>query len=94
MKREAFLKKLDLDRKDSLYEMLRAGYDQGEEIIAGYQEKMYPFTGEVVLYDKAKRLIQEKVEDELLQEQMLYLLKKTSDSAGGEHCRSKAKETL
>lgn len=82
MKHEAFLKKLGLDRDASLYEMLRAGYDQGREIIAGYQGKMYPFTGKVVSYHEAKEMVQSKVNDGLLREQMLYLLKKTSDSAG------------
>ena len=81
MKHEAFLKKLELDRDAPLYEMLRAGYDQGKEIIAGYQEKMYPFAGKVVSYGEAKKVVQSKVKDNLLREQMLYLLKKTSDSA-------------
>lgn len=82
MKREAFLKKLGLERDASLYEMLRAGYDQGKDILADYQEKMYPFPSEIVSYAVAKKLIQEKVKNPLLQEQMLYLLEKTSDSAG------------
>jgi len=82
MKREAFLKKLGLERDASLYEMLRAGYDQGKDILADYQEKMYPFAGEIIKYDAAKKLIQGKVKDSLLQKQMLYLLEKTSDSTG------------
>ena len=82
MKREAFLKKLGLERDASLYEMLRAGYDQGKDILADYQEKIYPFAGEIVKYDAAKKLIHEKVKDSSLREQMLYLLEKTSDSAG------------
>jgi len=92
MKREAFLKKLNLDRKTSLSEMLQAGYDQGKEIIAGYKEEMYPFTGEVVPYKEAKSLIQKKVKKELLREKMLYLLKKTSDSTGVSAAVQKLKE--
>lgn len=53
---------------------------------------MYPFAGEVVSYDKAKKAIQEKVKDNLLREQMLYLLKKTSDSAGMSTAVQKLKE--
>ena len=82
MKREAFLKKLGLERDASLYEMLRAGYDQGKDILADYQEKMYPFPTEIVSYEEAKKLIPKKIKNSLLQEQMLYLLEKTSDSAG------------
>lgn len=82
MKREAFLKKMDLDRTASLYEMLRAGYDRGEEIIFHYRKKMYPFTGKSLRYEETKKLVQEKTKDDLLQEQMLFLLKKTSDSTG------------
>ena len=82
MKREAFLRKLGLERDAPLYEMLRAGYDQGKDILADYQEKIYPFAGEIVKYDAAKKLIHGKVKDSSLQEQMLYLLEKTSDSAG------------
>lgn len=92
MKREAFLKKLGLNRDASLYEMLRSGYDQGEALIADYQGKMYPFTGEIVSYEKAKKTIQEKVKDDLLQGQILYLLKKTSDSAGLSTATRKLKE--
>ena len=82
MKREAFLKKLNLDRKDSLYKMLRTGYEQGQDILHDYFEKILPFSGDIVSYAEAKRRIQNGVSDKLLKEQMLFLLKKTSDSAG------------
>lgn len=82
LKREAFLKKLDLDRKNSLYEMLRAGYENGRDILDDYYHKMFPFSGKIVRYEKAKKIISDKVADNILQDQMLYLLKKTSDSAG------------
>ena len=82
LKREAFLKKLSLDRKDSLYEMLLAGYEHGEEILDDYYSKMFPFSGKIVRYKKAKKQIESNIADPILEEQMLYLLKKTSDSAG------------
>lgn len=82
LKREAFLKKLDLDRKASLYEMLLAGYENGMDILDGYYNKMFPFSGETVRYEKAKKQIESKVQDSHMKEQMLYLLEKTSDSAG------------
>ena len=82
LKREAFLKKFNLDRKDSLYEMLHTGYEHIEDTIDDYLDKMFPFSGKIVRYEKAKQQIESNVEDSGLQEQMLYLLKKTSDSAG------------
>ena len=82
MKREAFLKKFDLNRDTSLYKMLLAGYENGKDIIGDYLDKMFPFSGEVVQYKKAKKKIESHMADSLLKEQMLYLLKKTSDSAG------------
>ena len=82
LKREAFLKKFNLDRKDSLYKMLHTGYEHIEVTIGDYIAKMFPFSGKIVRYEKAKKQIESKVPDSLLKEQMLYLLRKTSDSAG------------
>jgi len=82
LKREAFLKKLNLERTDSLYEMLHIGYENGRDILGDYYNKIFPFFGKAVCYKAAKKMILEKVSDSILQEQMLYLLKKTSDSAG------------
>lgn len=82
LKREAFLKKLNLDRKASLYEMLLAGYEKGRKILDGYYDKMFPFSGKVVRYEKAKKQVKSNIEDSFLKEQLLYLLEKTSDSAG------------
>ena len=62
--------------------MLLAGYEQGAEIIDNYREKMFPFTGENVPYKQAKKTIEQNVKKQSLRDQMLYLLKKTSDSAG------------
>ena len=53
---------------------------------------MYPFTGKAVLYAKAQELIRFKVKDTLLQKQMLYPLRKTSDSAGVSTAVQKLKE--
>ena len=82
LKREAFLKKFDLDREASLYEMLRAGYEHGAEIMKDYYDKMFPYRGVNVQYDTAKKLIESSIKNPLMREQMLYLLRKTSDSAG------------
>ena len=40
LKREAFLKKLDLKRTDSLYEMLHTGYENGRDILDDYYDKL------------------------------------------------------
>ena len=82
LKREAFLKKLDLDRNDSLYKMLLAGYEHIEDTIDDYLSKMFPFSGGITRYAVAKKHIESSMVDSLLKEQMLYLLRKTSDSAG------------
>lgn len=82
LKREAFLKKFGLDREAPLYEMLLAGYEHGEELLADYHRKMFPFSGKIVRYEKAHKRIESDIADALLKEQMLYLLRKTSDSAG------------
>ena len=92
LKREAFLKKLDLKRTDSLYEMLHTGYENGRDILDDYYDKLFPFSGKSVRYEAAKKLILEKVSDRILREQMLYLLKKTSDSAGLSTATRKLKE--
>lgn len=82
LKREAFLKKLNLDRKASLYDMLLAGYESGRDILSDYYGEMFPFSGCIVQYEKAKEHIETSIAKPLLKEQMLYLLRKTSDSAG------------
>lgn len=82
LKREAFLEKLLLERGDNLYDMLEAGYGQAKSVMEGYLHKMFPCTGEFVSYKQAKRAIETGVKNQKLQEQMLYLLKKTSHSAG------------
>lgn len=82
LKREAFLKKLNLDRTASLYDMLFAGYENGQEIISDYCNEMFPFSGRIVQYEEAKKRIESNAAKPLLKEQMLFLLRKTSDSAG------------
>lgn len=66
LKREAFLKKLHLDREASLYKMLLAGYEQGKEIMDDYNAKMFPFLGNIVKYETAKkRIISSNIDDSL-----------------------------
>lgn len=82
LKREAFLKKFNLNRNDSLYEMLLTGYENIEDTTGDYKAKKFPFSGVFTRYAKAKKQIESNVKDSNLQRQMLYLLRKTSDSAG------------
>ena len=82
LKREAFLEKLSLERKDKLYDMLAAGYEQAQDVLEEYLQKMFPCSGEFVSYKRAKKAIEIHIRDQQLREQMLYLLKKASRSAG------------
>lgn len=92
IKREAFLKKLDLDRTDSKLEMLCAGYKSGEELLADYLLKLFPCSGAHVRYKDAQKALNEDGPDGLLQEQMQYLLEKTSGGAGLDTAVRKLKE--
>ena len=82
LKREAFLKKASVKRKDSLYKMLRTGFDMAQKTILHYLEKLFPCSGCHICYKNAKAKIQSNIDNPDLQEQMLFLLKKTSHSSG------------
>ncbi|WP_277239591.1 hypothetical protein [Merdimonas faecis] len=92
LKREAFLKKLGVQRKDCLYKMLKAGFQFVQEIISHYLEKLFPCSGAHVRYKTAKKKILDCVEKPVLQDQMLFLLKKTSDGAGMDTAAQKLKD--
>ena len=82
MRREAFLEKLDLKWKDSLYRMLRAGYRHIRKAIAYFLDKLFPSQGSHLTYPKAvKRIEKSRFKDER-REQMLFILEKTSRGAG------------
>lgn len=93
LKREEFLKKLNLKRKDSLYTMLSVGYQHVKEMIMGYLCKMFPCSGKHLSYRKTERILKEQVTDGILQEQMLFLVKKTSDGAGLDTATQKLKDS-
>ena len=82
LKREAFLDRLNLGRKDDLYTMLKAGYDHIRDEINYFLDKLFPARGIHLPYPEAEKRIQECKLDSDIKEQMLFLLKKTSDGAG------------
>ena len=82
MKREAFLKKLDLKRRDDLYTMLKAGYDNVCTAISDFLDKLFPAREIHLPYPEAEKRIQKCKLDSDTKEQMLFLLKKTSRGAG------------
>lgn len=82
LKREAFLKKADVKRNDSLYKMLRTGFDMAQKTIRHYLEKLFPCSGPHIRYKNAKDRVQSEIDNPDLQEKMLFLLEKTSQSAG------------
>ena len=82
LKREVCLKKFDLERNDSICDMLYEGYTQGYKLLMQYLEKLFPCRGEHVSYKKAEKKIEEEIKDKKLRQQMLFLLKKTSKGAG------------
>lgn len=63
LKREAFLKKFNLNRKASLYDMLLAGYESIEDTIDDYLNNMFPFSGKVMRYEKAKKQIESNMKN-------------------------------
>lgn len=93
LKREVFLKKLNLKREDSLYTMLSVGYQHVNEMLMGYLRKMFPCSGKHLSYRKTERIMKEQVTDSILQEQMLFLVKKTSDGAGLDTATQKLKDS-
>ena len=82
MRREAFLEKLGLKRKDDLYTMLKAGYDKVCAAMREFLDKLFPADGMHLSYPEAERKIQQSKLDSDTKEQMLFLLKKTSRGAG------------
>ena len=82
LKREAFLSKLKVKRKDDLYTMLRAGYESAALIIQEFIEKLFPSRGVHLPYPEAEQRIRKSKLDADSKEQMLFLLKKTSRGAG------------
>ena len=82
MKREAFLDRLNLNRKDDLYTMLKAGYDHIRDEINYFLDKLFPSHGVHLPYPEAKKAIQKSKLDPDTRKQMLFLLEKTSRGAG------------
>ena len=72
--------------------MLDAGFNLVQEVIFHYLEKLFPCSGNHVRYKTAKEEILNGVENPLLQEQMLFLLRKTSDGAGLDTAAQKLKK--
>ena len=93
MKREAFLDKLDLKRKDDLYTMLKAGYDSIGTVINHFLDKLFPAQAAHLPYPDAERVIKKSKLDSDTKEQMLFLLEKTSRSAGLDTAAQKWKQT-
>lgn len=93
MKREAFLDKLDLKRKDDLYTMLKAGYDSIGTVINHFLDKLFPAQAAHLPYPDAERIIQKSKLDSDTKKQMLFLLEKTSRSAGLDTAAQKWKQT-
>lgn len=93
MKREAFLDKLDLKRKEDLYTMLKAGYDSIGTVINHFLDKLFPAQAAHLPYPDAERIIQKSKLDSETKEQMLFLLEKTSRGAGLDTAAQKWKQT-
>ena len=83
LKREAFVKKLKLNRTDDLHTMLKAGYDAMEDIILDYLHKLFPCTGRHLSFNEAIRCIQRSGLKEKQKEQMCFLVRKISDGKNG-----------
>jgi len=93
MKRESFLDKLDLKRKDDLYTMLKTGYDRIGTVINDFLDRLFPARAAHLPYPDTERIIQKSKLDSDIKEQMLFLLKKTSRGAGLDTAAQKWKQT-
>jgi hypothetical protein len=82
VKREKFLKYFNLKRDHNLYIMLNAGYKEIRNVLVYYLDKLFPSSGTHLPYSEAVRKIKWSALDSNTKEQMLFLLKKTSRSAG------------
>ena len=82
LKREAFVKKLGLNRADDLHTMLKAGYDAMDEILLDYLLKLFPCTGRHLPFDEAIRCIQRSGLKGKQKEQLCFLVRKISEGAG------------
>lgn len=82
MKREKFLKHFNLKRKDDLYVMLNTAHQQIRDVFCHYLNQLFPASGTHLPYAEAIRKIKWSAFDSKTKEQMLFLVEKTSRSAG------------
>ncbi len=92
IKRKELIRKLKLDKDDSLYKMLKAGYKKVDSVISDYIDKLFSCRGKYVRYDTAKKMIEKADIKPKNKEQMLFLLQKTSDGDGLDTALKKLKE--
>ena len=62
-------------------EILFQAYTELPDILQSYMKKIFPCSGKILPYEKAKAIIEREITDDTEQEQMLYLLKKASSDA-------------
>ena len=93
MKRGKFLTELDLNKNDSLFEMLDTAYADGQRIIDHYLEKLFPCVSDHYPYSETEKKIQKLVKKDKLKNRMLDMLKKTSDKAGLDKAIQSMKES-
>ncbi len=82
LKRDALLRKLGVSREAGYEKVLKKGGKRGTEVIAEYLKQVFPSCATHRSYSESKKRVEETVKDLKLQEQMLFLLRKTSDGAG------------
>lgn len=94
MKRNAYYRALDLKAGEKLsYDLiLHKLYNHGRKLICKQMEKLFPCDGTHLPYQRAKRMIEKKIMNHKTQEQMLYLLEKTSRSNTLRHAIEKTQE--
>ena len=82
MKREKFINLLQLDRGDSIENMLTAAYLQAGDIISDYLVKLFPAAAPHFRFDYTREMVKKRVGKEDLRNRMLFLLEKTSETDG------------
>lgn len=72
--------------------LLKAASEHALPVISSYLTRIFPCTAPHLRYEDALYSVMENVKEERLREQMLFLLRKTSDGAGLDTAAQKLRE--
>ena len=82
LKRPALKRHLDKETLEDNLSLLKAASKRALPVISSYLTRMFPCTAPHLRYEDAVYSVMKNVKKDRLREQMLFLLRKTSDGAG------------